>query len=368
VKLHVDGRGLGITLLAVLLAFIIRLLLNPLIGGASPYLLFAPAVMIAAFAAGAGAGAIATLLSAVLGTHFFLAAAGEPSVERWDRVGLFLLVGALITVMSAVDERARQNLRTSLEREERARAEADAANKLKDRFLAAVSHELQSPATVILGWLSSIRTRRLEPDVLARALDAIERNARLQSRLASDLLDTSRIASGTLRLERQQTDLAGIVRAAADQARGLMEANGLEFLSDVRAEAAPVDVDAARIQQVLTNLFTNATKFTPRGGRVAVSLTTTSTHAIVRVVDTGVGIRPEFLGRMFDQFEQDTETLGRSRRGLGLGLAISHHIAAAHGGTLSASSDGPGKGSTFTLALPLASAAGSAVVKTPLSA
>ena len=328
-------------------------MLRPWLGDASPFLLFAPAVMIAAFAAGPGAGAIATLMSAALGTHFFLSEAAGPTLERWDRVALFVLVGALITILSGVDERTRATMRASLAREQQARADAEAANRVKDQFLAVVSHELQSPATVILGWVSSIRTRQLSGDTLHRALEAIERNARLQSKLVADVLDTSRIASRTLRLERQPTELAPVVAGAIEQVRPAIEARGLALIADLCADEIAINIDALRIQQVLANLLSNAVKFTPAGGRISVLLTRSASHAVVQVTDTGVGIRPEFLPKVFEQFEQDAETLAHSRRGLGLGLAISRHLVEGHGGTLAAASEGPGRGATFTMALPL---------------
>ena len=356
-NIRVDVRRLTIALLAVLLAFIVRLALRPFIGEASPFLLFAPAVMIAAFAAGPAAGALATVLSAALGSHFFLAGTTGPTLERWDRVALFVLVGALITILSSVNEGARAKLRESLEREHHARADAEAANRVKDQFLAVVSHELQSPATVILGWVSSIRTRHLSGETLQRALEAIERNARLQSKLVADVLDTSRVASRTLRLDREPTALAPVVAGAIEQVRPVIEARGLQLTADLGPGEVPVNIDPLRIQQVMANLLSNAVKFTPSGGRISVLLTRSAAQAVVQVTDTGVGIRPEFLPRVFDQFEQDAETLAHSRRGLGLGLAISRHLVEAHGGALSAASAGAGCGATFTMTLPIETAA-----------
>lgn len=352
--MRIDWRGGLILSLAVGLAFAARLGLKPFIGAASPFLLFTPAVMIASFFVGPTAGAAATIASAILGSHFFLQTLGEPAIERWDRVALFLLVGASITIMSEIVRSTRQRLRDSLARERKARAEAEAANKIKDDFLAVVSHELRTPASVILGWASAIRTRSLTGDSLNRAVEAIERNARVQSKLVEDVLETSRVASGTLRLEPQRADLTALVSAAVEQLRPTIEACGLHLDIELPGEPAIVFVDPIRIQQVLANLLSNASKFTPQGGRITVLMTTTDTRAIVAVADTGVGITPEFLPRVFRRFEQDAATIGHSRRGLGLGLSIAHHLVEQHGGVLEAASEGRGRGATFTMTLPLA--------------
>jgi signal transduction histidine kinase/ActR/RegA family two-component response regulator len=347
------SRGTLLALLAVTLAFAVRAALKPAIGDASPFLMFTPAVMIGAFYGGALAGALATALSALLGSQFFLRAVGEPGIEKWDRVVLFLLVGTLITVLSAVVRRTRQQLGESLWREQQARAAAEAANQTKDEFLALVSHELQTPASVVLGWSSMIRTRHLTGDALGRALDAIERNARVQSKLVEDVLDTSRIVSGTLRFEPQLLNLAAVVGASVEQIRPSLEGHQLDLDVDQVRNEWHVLADPVRLQQVFTNLLSNAVKFTPVGGRVSVALTRTDGQATVTVSDTGVGIAPDFLPRIFERFEQDPHTLSYSRRGLGLGLSICRYFVEQHGGSIAATSEGPGKGSTFSVTLPL---------------
>jgi signal transduction histidine kinase/ActR/RegA family two-component response regulator len=346
-------KGSLLTIGAVSLAFTVRLALKPIIGEASPFLVFTPAVMLAAFYGGPAAGLLATGLSAVLGSHFFLQALGETVVEKWDRVTLFLLVGTLITALNAVVRSTRQRLSESLWGELKARAQAEAANQSKDRFLAIVSHELQTPASVVLGWAATIRTSQLTGEALGRALAAIERNARVQSKLVEDMLDIARITSGTLRFDRQSVDLTSVIRAAVEQIRPSLEKHHLDLEFELDGEECPVLADPLRLHQVFTNLLSNAVKFTPIGGRVGIAMARTSTQTTIAISDTGVGIAPEFLHRMFHPFEQDSHTVSFSRRGLGLGLSICRHLVEQHGGAITAASEGPGKGTTVTVTLPL---------------
>lgn len=346
-------RGCLLTVGAVALAFGLRSVLRPAIGNASPFLVFTPAVMVTAFYAGPAAGVFATISSALLGSHFFLRTLGEPSIEKWDRVALFLLVGALITILSAVVSKARERLHASLWREQTARAEAEAASQAKDEFLALVSHELQTPASVVLGWASMIRARQLTGQPLVHALDVIERNARMQSKLVEDVLDTSRIVNGTMRLERQRVSLTTIVAAAVEQMRPAIEGHQLQLDLQRASDDWAVLADAVRLQQVFTNLLSNAVKFTPAGGCVSIAMTRADNVATVTVSDNGVGIASAFLPRMFERFEQDSQTLAFSRQGLGLGLSICRHFVEQHGGTITASSEGPGKGAAFAVSLPL---------------
>ncbi len=348
------ARGALISIGAVAFAFACRMALQRWMGTSSPFLLFTPAVMVAAVWAGVGGGVIATSLSAILGSRFFLAAlAGEPTIERWDRVVLFTLVGALITALTAVIERTRRQLTESVWREQTVRAAAEAANEAKDEFLALVSHELQTPASVVLGWLSTIRSQRLTGRALTRALEVVERNAILQSRLVADVLDTSRIANGAMRIEQVRIDLAALVRDAADQMRPSLHARQLEFDAQLVDERWPMSGDPVRLQQVFTNLLSNAAKFTPPGGRVSLTMKRSDTDAIIQVADTGIGIAPEFVPRVFERFEQEPEAATLSRKGLGLGLSICRHLVEQHRGEISVRSGGRDQGATFSVRLPL---------------
>lgn len=350
-------KGFVLAAIVVGLAFGVRLAVTPLIGTASPFLVFTPALMVAAFYGGPAAGALATVLSALLGSQFFLRRLGEPGVETWDRIALFLLVGASITALSGVLRATRTRLDESLWREKKARAQAEAANQAKDDFLALVSHELQTPASVVVGWASTIRICQLSGKPLHEALDAMEGAARVLSKLVEDVMDTSRIVSGTLRLDQQVVSLSDVVRSAVEQFRPTMDEHRLRLDVDLGAEEWPVRADPARLQQVFTNLLSNAVKFTPDGGRVTVRVSGTTMHAAmhgtVTVSDSGVGIGRDFLPRIFQRFEQDPHTLSHSRRGLGLGLSICRHFVERHGGTIRAASDGPGQGASFTVMLPI---------------
>lgn len=250
--------------------------------------------------------------------------------------------------------RSREQLAASLWREQEAHAVAQAADRTKDDFLAMISHELQTPISVILGWLSMTREGALGPEATARALDTVERNARMLSRLVDDVLDRSRIATGTLRLDPQLISLVTVLHAAIDQVRGKIESAGLDLLTSLPTIDVSIVGDSIRLQQVFTNVLTNAVKFTPRGGSISVSLTTKESDATVTVTDTGSGISAEMLPLVFEPFRQGRETLRQSTLGLGLGLSIARYLVERHQGTIRCASDGPGRGASFIVTLPLA--------------
>jgi signal transduction histidine kinase/ActR/RegA family two-component response regulator len=258
----------------------------------------------------------------------------------------------------------------------RAREQAEAANRLKDEFLATVSHELRTPLNHMLGWVVMLRGGGLEPDRAEEALATIERNARAQNRLIEDLLDMSRIISGRLRLELQPVELGAIVEAAVASARPAAESKGVRLRIEDRGlriegsdgakgrrgdgatkeSAFTVLGDADRLQQVFWNLVSNAIKFTPEGGNIVVRLSQQkqpSGRAEVSVSDSGEGIEPKFLPYVFDRFRQADGSPKRRFGGLGLGLAIVRHLIELHGGEVQAESAGQGRGSTFTVRLPL---------------
>jgi signal transduction histidine kinase len=347
-------RGYLIAVLTVVLALFARMLLHPLLGDASPFLLFTPAVAIAALSGGVGPGVLATALSTSFGTYFLLRSPGELVIEKWDRVILFALVGAVITTSSALLRRSRRQLASSLWREQKARAMAEAADEAKDDFLAFVSHELQNPMTVVLGWIATLRQNHLNPAAAEHAVDAVVRNAKILNRLVGDVLDRSRIATDTLRLDRQSISLVTVVRGAIDQMHEKIESAGLDLYVAISKDEVPILGDSVRLQQVFTNLLSNAVKFTPKGGHVSVVAAVNEGHAQVSITDTGSGITAEFLPRVFDAFRQDRRTLQHSSSGLGLGLSIAKHIIERHGGTITATSEGRGRGSVFTVLLPLA--------------
>ncbi len=237
--------------------------------------------------------------------------------------------------------------------EQVARQQAETANRMKDEFLAMVSHELRTPLNSMLGWSQLLKARRLDEATQVRALDAIERNARLQAQLIEDLLDISRIVSGKLHLNIQPVDLAAVIEAALDAVRASAEAKAITIEVDLETVEGPVRGDVNRLQQVIWNLLSNAVKFTPREGKVSIHLQERAAHAELIVTDTGQGIRAEFLPHIFERFQQADSTSTRQHGGLGLGLSIVHHLLKLHGGSIEASSPGEGQGSTFKVQLPI---------------
>ena len=247
-------------------------------------------------------------------------------------------------------EEAREQL---LLRAERARSEAEAANRIKDEFLATLSHELRTPLTSLLGWSSVLREARRDEKVLAQGLDAIDRNARVQAQLIDDLLDVSRIVSGKLNLDVRPLDVCSVTRAAIAVVQPAADAKGITLDYWSQPSLGAISADSGRLQQIIWNLLSNAVKFTPQGGRINVRVLRDGPHVKVTVSDTGQGIDPEFLPRVFDRFRQADSSTTRSFGGLGLGLAIVRHLVELHGGTVSAESEGVGKGATFSASFPL---------------
>jgi PAS domain S-box-containing protein len=237
--------------------------------------------------------------------------------------------------------------------ERSARAEADAANHAKDQFLAVLSHELRTPLNAILGWARLMRAGHLGEAERARASAIIERNALLQAQLVADLLDVSRIAAGKMDIERIPVDLVLVVREALETVLADANAKKLTVVTDLDDAAGEVLGEARRLQQVVSNLLLNAIKFTPDGGRIELTLRRHETSARLTVRDTGIGIDPALLPRVFDPFEQGDTTTTRRHQGLGLGLAIVRRLVALHGGTIRADSAGLGQGATFTVDLPV---------------
>ena len=254
----------------------------------------------------------------------------------------------------AVRRQAEEERAHLLVREQAARAEAEAANRNKDEFLATLSHELRTPLTAILGWSHLLRTKKLETPELNRALDTIERNARSQSQLIDDLLDVSRIITGKLSIERARVDLSKVIDGALDVTRPLAEAKDLQFEIAFEPSSCFVLGDSTRLQQIFWNLFSNAVKFTPKGGKVVVDAKTAGSRAAISVSDTGIGIKAELLPFIFDRFRQGDGSTTREHGGLGLGLAIVRHLVELHGGNVEVESEGIGCGATFKVTIPLA--------------
>lgn len=247
-----------------------------------------------------------------------------------------------------------ENLRL-FELESNARASAEASNRLKDEFLATLSHELRTPLTAVLGWLSLLRSGKLDEATQRQALTTIERNANAQAQLIEDILDVSRIITGQLRLDVRPFDLSEVIDSAIASVLPAADAKQIQIETMIDRQASLVWGDAVRLQQVVWNLISNAVKFTPKDGRITIRLDRDESHTRIVVKDTGQGINPEFLPYVFDRFRQADSTSTRTHSGLGLGLAIVRHLVEMHGGQVRAESEGIGRGASFTLELPIRS-------------
>jgi signal transduction histidine kinase/CheY-like chemotaxis protein len=237
--------------------------------------------------------------------------------------------------------------------ERSARAEAHAANRAKDHFLATLSHELRTPLNAVLGWLRMLRNPRLDDAQKRHAVEVIERNARLQAQLINDLLDVSRIIAGKLEMERYAVDLVPVVQEAIEALRGEVEGKALALTVHLDPSTGEVLGDPVRLQQIVANLLSNAIKFTPHHGRVEVRLKRAAVNARLTVADSGEGIEPSMLPHVFEPFQQADSTTTRTHQGLGLGLAIVRQLVEAHGGRVRVDSPGRGQGATFVVELPI---------------
>jgi PAS domain S-box-containing protein len=279
----------------------------------------------------------------VLGVMEFFSA--KPRQPEDDVLQMMDAIGAQVGQFFE-RKRAEEEVRAAYE-------EARAANRAKDEFLATLSHELRTPLSAIVGWTHMLRSGQLDSATASRAIETIDRNARVQTQLISDILDVSRIVSGKLHLDVRPVELASAITAALDTVRPSADAKGVTLVSSLEPAAMPVSADPDRLQQVVWNLLANAIKFTPRGGRVELRLRRADSHAEMQVQDTGPGIPRAFLPHVFERFRQADGSSTRAHGGLGLGLAIVRHLVEAHGGTVRADSAGEGQGSVFTVRLPI---------------
>jgi signal transduction histidine kinase/ActR/RegA family two-component response regulator len=305
------------------------------------------------------------------GTIHHIAARGRPFFNETGQPIRMRGIVLDITERKLIEER-----RLQLLQEQTARAEAESANRIKDEFLAVLSHELRSPLNPILGWARLLRTQKLNEAKIQQALETIERNAKLQSELIEDLLDVSRILQGKLNLNTAPVNLVITIQAAIETVRLAAEAKSIKIEMNLDSHVGQVLGDSNRLQQVMWNLLSNAVKFTPSGGRVEIRLSSVTDYlsfvehgqpktnnqgqmtncAQITVTDTGKGIHPNFLPHVFEYFRQADSATTRKYGGLGLGLAIVRHLVELHGGTVQAESAGEGLGATFTVRLPLMSA------------
>jgi signal transduction histidine kinase/ActR/RegA family two-component response regulator len=262
------------------------------------------------------------------------------------------LARANVALQAEIEERSKiERERVQLlKREQAARLEAERANRLKDEFLATLSHELRTPLNAIMGWGHVLGQSSHDRDTVQRAAAVIRQNATAQSQLIDDILDVSRIIGGRLVLDTQLVDLHGVIDDAVDSLMPAASAKTIQVTRDLNREIKVIG-DRDRLQQVVWNLVSNAFKFTPKGGRVEVRLTEVEGDALIEVIDTGIGISPEFLPFVFDRFRQADSSMSRRHSGLGLGMAIVRHLVELHGGTVSVESAGENQGTTFRLRL-----------------
>jgi PAS domain S-box-containing protein len=259
-----------------------------------------------------------------------------------------------LAIVSDISGRLRyESERESLLLSERAaRAEAERANRLKDDFLATLSHELRTPLNAIVGWSQVLRLGNLPPADIEEGLEAIERNSRAQAQMIADLLDISRITSGKLRLDMERLDLAPVIDAALKAIQHTANEKSIRVTRTLQPNCSLIPGDPSRIQQILWNLVNNAVKFTPHGGNINVSLQQVSDYVEIRVADSGQGIAPELVSKIFERFQQGDSSSTREHGGLGLGLAIVRQLVDLHGGQVTVESDGLGQGATFIVTLP----------------
>lgn len=281
------------------------------------------------------------------GIHIFLGMKAPYYNEAGEVIGL---VGISNDITDRVQlERDRERI---LQQKQAALAESERVNRIKDEFLAVLSHELRSPLNPILGWTKVLQTRKLDGAKTIAALEIIERNAKAQCQLIDDLLDMARVLRGKLSLNAAPVNLSSVIEAAIDTVQTAAIAKSIQIhpvLSDIR----PVSGDAVRLQQIVWNLLTNAVKFTPSGGRIDIRLEQVDHSAQITITDTGKGISLDFLPHIFESFRQEDASVTRKHGGLGLGMAIVYQLVEAHGGTVTADSPGEGKGATFTITIPL---------------
>jgi signal transduction histidine kinase/CheY-like chemotaxis protein len=342
----------AIALAAVIVVFVVDHLSGWPVDEPAKFILLGIAVMGSAWFAGTGPALAATVFGAVLG----VAEVGSVSAVTGAtamHLAMFVIQGLmLIAVISelraarrASDEQARAAMA--------ARHESDAANRLKDQFLATVSHELRTPLNAVLGWVHLLRTGKLDEDTSTRGLESIERNARLQAQLTGDLLDVSRVLTGELHLDSHPTSLNGAALQAVAAVESAARAKGVEI--QIALPQMPVVVlgDQTRLRQVIWQLLSNGTKFSPRGSAVQLAVESRNGEATVTVRDSGTGIDPAFLPRVFDRFSQQDSSSTRAVGGLGVGLALVRELVTLHGGDIDAQNRTDAPGAIFTIRLPL---------------
>jgi signal transduction histidine kinase len=336
---------------AVAIVFLVDHLSRWPVDEPAKFILLGIAVMASAWFGGTGPALAATVLGALLGA----AEVGSLSALTGDvatHLAIFVIQGLMLTAVISELRAARRTSEQQAHAAQAARRESDAANRLKDQFLATVSHELRTPLNAVLGWAHLLRTGKLDRDTSVRGLESIERNARLQAQLTGDLLDVSRALTGELQLDSHATVLNDAARQAVASAEPAARAKAVAL--QVALPETPVVVlgDQSRLRQMIWHLLSNGIKFSPRGGTVQLAVEARNSEAILTVRDSGTGIDPSFLPRVFDRFTQQDSSTTRSFGGLGVGLALVRELATLHGGEIEAQNRIDGHGAIFTVRLP----------------
>jgi signal transduction histidine kinase/ActR/RegA family two-component response regulator len=342
----------AVALASVGAVYVAGYLLGPLIDDSSHFLLLGTAVMASAWFAGTGPALAATVAGAVVGAWEAPASADAVRATQ-THLALFVVQGLLLTALVSELRRARRAAEHEMRLADEARRDSETAGRLKDEFLATISHELRTPLNSVLGWLHLLRTGKLDPATSTRGLEAVERNVRLQAQLTGDLLDVSKVLTGELRLYSRPVSLTECARQAADAVAPAAQAKGVQVTCEASEPPVPVLGDPTRLRQIVWHLLANAVKFTPRGGVVGIVVERTGDAAVLKVTDSGPGIDPEFLPRIFDRFTQEDPSPTRTAGGLGVGLSLVRDLVELHGGDIRARNRRSGTGAEFTVRFPV---------------
>ncbi len=346
-------RRFGIALLMVAAVYLIDRQSGPVFDDGSHFLLLGIAVMATAWFAGTGPALAAIVVGAVLGS----VSSRGPTAADSMHLALFVVQGLLLTGVVSELRRARRVAEHQARVAENARRQEQAANRMKDEFLGTVSHELRTPLNAVLGWVHLLRTGKLDSATAARGLESVDRNVRLQAQLTSDLLDVSKALTGTLQIESRPCSLTDSARQAFASVQSAARARVVQLRSHLPERPVVVVGDPTRLRQIVWQLLSNAIKFTPRGGSIDLVVETHGDEARVIVRDTGCGIDPEFLPRVFERFTQADPSTTRAAGGLGVGLSLVRELVELQGGEVEARNREDTDGAVFTARFPLHPAA-----------
>lgn len=345
-------KGHSASIISVAAALLLVLVFGP---GPYPSLIFVAAVAASAWYGGLRPGLMAAILAA-LALGYILPSklpTLEPGFDGTARMSVFVLVALLISWIGAARDRAQSGHDHMLARSENGSGGAGLSNFTSNEFLAMVTHEMRTPLTCVLGWIRMLREGKLDATSSVRALESIERSAGSLELLIEDLLDVSRITSGNFRIEARRIDLATVITDTIGLVDIAARAKGIRIDRNYGGVPSFVMGDPERLQQVIWNLLTNAIKFTPEGGLIKIQMKRFDSFTQITVSDTGAGISADFLPHLFERFRQENNPTAKRQSGLGLGLAIVHHLVEMHGGTIRVESRGEGQGAAFIVQLPL---------------